>query len=90
MVGPFGFFVNEGSIWNGKISILYFILHKSIYIHVVHDGTITFDKYITSDYRNKYMDADVSGFSKTKGSKAIQFKISKTYSNQYYVLKMTM
>ena len=65
--------LHEGSIWTGYRAVLYFILHKSIFLHFVHHGTIFYDKYITSDYRKKYIDDDGSGvFPITKSYKAIQ------------------
>ena len=45
----------------GHRAVLYFILHKSIFIHFVHHGTRFYDKYITSDDRKKHMDDDGSG-----------------------------
>ena len=40
----------EGSIWTGYRAVLYFILHKSIFINFVHYGTRFYDKYITLDH----------------------------------------
>ena len=88
MVGPFDKNLHEGSIWTVHTSVIYFILHKSIFIHFVHHGTIFYEKYIISDDRKKYMDDDGSGvFSKHKVRKLYNAKYQKTYSNQYYVLK---
>ena len=59
--------IHEGSIWTGHISVLSFILHKSIFPHFVHHGTRFYEKHITSDDKKKYMDDDGSGvFPKTK------------------------
>ena len=58
--------IHEGSIWNGHRAVLYFILHKSIFIYFVHYGTRFHDKYITSADRKKYIDDDGSGIPKNK------------------------
>ena len=47
-----GNILHEGSIWTGHRTILSFILHKSIFLHFVHHGTIFYEKYITSDDLN--------------------------------------
>ena len=60
VIGPFDKIIYEGSIWTGHRDALYFILHKSIFLHFVHYGKIFYDKYITSYYRNKYIDDDGS------------------------------
>ena len=49
----------EGYIWTGNRAALSFILHKSIFIHFVHHGTIFYDKYITSYNGKKYTDDDI-------------------------------
>ena len=53
VVGPFDKILHEGSIWTGHRAVLYFILHKSIFLHFVHHGTIFYEKYITSEDRKK-------------------------------------
>ena len=54
----------------------------------MHHGTRFYDKYITSDDRNKYIDDDRSGvFPKQNVRKRYNTKYQKTYSNWYYVLK---
>ena len=59
--------LHEVYIWAGHRSVLSFILHKSIFLHFVHHGTIFYDKYITSYDISKSMDDDGSGvFPKTK------------------------
>ena len=40
--------LHEVSIWTGHRSVLSFILHKSIFLHFVHNGTRFYDKYISS------------------------------------------
>ena len=63
----FGKILHEVSIWTGPRAVLSFILHKSIFIHFVHHSTRFYDKYITSDDKNKYIDDDGSCiFSKKK------------------------
>ena len=71
MVGAFDKNLHEGYIWTGHRAVLSFILHKSIFLHFVHNGKIFYGKYISSDNKKKYIDDDGSGvFPK-------QFKISK-------------
>ena len=43
--------LHEGSICTGHRAFIFFILHKSIFLHFVHHGAIFNDKYITSDDR---------------------------------------
>ena len=62
VVGPFDKNLYEGYIWIGHRTVLYFILHKSVFIHFVHHGTIFYDKYITSYDGKKYRDDYGSGF----------------------------
>ena len=38
VIGSFDKILHEGSIWTGHISVLSFILHKSIFIHFVNNG----------------------------------------------------
>ena len=47
-------------------AVLSLILHKSIFIHFVHRGKRFYDKYITSDDENKYIDDDGSGIFQNK------------------------
>ena len=61
VVDAFDKILHEGSIWTGHRAVLSFIVHKSIYLHFVHNGTIFYDKYITSDNRNKFVDDYGSG-----------------------------
>ena len=82
VVGAFDKIIHEDSIWTGYRSVLSFILHKSIFLHFLHHGTIFCDKYITSDYRKKYMDDDGSGvFPEQNVIKIYNEKYQKTYSN---------
>ena len=48
VVGSFDKILHEGSIWNGHRALLLFILHKSIFPHFVHNGTIFYEKYIST------------------------------------------
>ena len=48
VIGYFDKILYEGSIWTGHRAVLLFILHKSIFIHFMHNGTIFYDKYISS------------------------------------------
>ena len=68
--------------------MLLFILHKSIFIHFVHNGTIFYEKYIKSKHKTKYIDDDGSGvFPKQQVRKKYNSKYQLTYSNWYYVMK---
>ena len=88
VVGDFDKILNEGSIWTGHRSALSFILHKSIFIHFVHNGTIFYEKYITPYDKKKYIDDDGSDvFPKKKVIKVYNAKYQNNYSNRYYVLK---
>ena len=44
VVGDFYIILYEGSIWTGNRAVLSFILHKSIFLHFVHDGTKLYDR----------------------------------------------
>ena len=50
VIGSFDKILHNGSIWNGHGAVLYFILHKSIFPHFVHNGTIFYVKYISSKH----------------------------------------
>ena len=45
VVGPFDKVLNEIYIWTGHRYVIYFTLHKSIFIHFVHHCTRLFEKY---------------------------------------------
>ena len=60
VVEVFDKILHEVYIWTGHRAVLSFIIHKSIFFHFVHHGTSFYDKYITSDYGNIYMDDDGS------------------------------
>ena len=88
VVGDFDKILHEGSIWNGTRAVLYFILHKSIFIHFVHHSTSFYDKYIASDDKNKCIDDDASRiFAKQTVINLYYEKHQKKYYNKYYVLK---
>ena len=61
VIGSFDKILYEGSIWNGHRAVLSFILHKSTFLHFVHNGTRFYDKY--TSYKNwlKYIDDYGSG-----------------------------
>ena len=91
VIGSFDKILHEGSIWTGHRAVLSFILHKSIFIHFVHNGTIFYDKYISTKNWLKYIDDDGSGvLPKQLVRKKYNSKYEKTYSNQYYTLKMAI
>ena len=54
VIGAFDKNLHEGSIWTGHRAVLLFILHKSIFLHFVHNGTRFYDKYTSSKIR-KYI-----------------------------------
>ena len=62
VVGSFDKILHKGSIWTGRRALLYFILHKSIFLHFLHNGTRLYEKYITSNDKNIYIDDYESGF----------------------------
>ena len=83
--------IYESSIWTGSRAVLSFILHKSIFLHFVQNGTSFYEKYITSDDKDKYIDDDRGGvFPKQKVRKLYNARYQKTYSNLYFVLKMIL
>ena len=47
-IGVFDKNLHKGSIWTGYRSALMFILHKLIFHNFMHNGTIFYDKYISS------------------------------------------
>ena len=49
VVRTFDKILHGGYIWTGHRAVLSFILHKSTFINFVHNGTIYYEKYITSD-----------------------------------------
>ena len=61
VVGPFDKILHEGFVWTGRRALLYFILHKSIFLHFLHNGTRLYEKYITSNDKNIYIDDYGSG-----------------------------
>ena len=78
VVGAFDKILHEESIWTVPKTVVYFILHKSIFLHLLHHGTKFYDKYIKYDDRNKYTDNGWSGiFPKQKVIKLYNAIISK-------------
>ena len=39
VIGSFDKILHESSIWNGRTAVLSFILHKSMFLHFLHNGT---------------------------------------------------
>ena len=60
-IGAFDKLLHEGYIWTGNTAVLLFILHKSIFLHFVHNGTRFYDKNIIIRKKEKYIDDDGSG-----------------------------
>ena len=52
----------EISIWTDHRDVISFILQKSIFLQFLYNDTRFYDKYVTSDDINKYIDDDGSGF----------------------------
>ena len=91
VIGSFDNFLHEGSIWTGHRAVLSFILHKSIFLHFVHNCTRFYDKCISSKNWLKYIDDDGSGvLHKLLVRKKYNSIHQITYSNHYYVLKTTI
>ena len=61
VIGSFDKILHEGSLWTSHRALISFVLHKSIFLHFVHNGTKFYDKYILTKNRLKYIDDDVSG-----------------------------
>ena len=51
VVGAFDKFLHGVYIWTGTRVFIYFILHKSTFLHFVHHGTDFYEKYINTDDR---------------------------------------
>ena len=86
MGGDFDKILHEVSICNGPRAVLFFILHKSIFLHCVHHGTGFYDKYINTDDREKYINDDGSGiFPKQKVGNIYNAKYLDTYGNRSYI-----
>ena len=49
VVGAFNKKFHKVSLLTVPRAVLYFILHKSIFLHVAYHGRKFYDKYITSD-----------------------------------------
>ena len=76
VIGSFDKILHEGSIWTGHRAVLSFILHKSIFLHFVYNGTIFYYKYISSKNRIKYIDYDGSGV-------LLKHLVRKKYNSKY-------
>ena len=61
VIGSFDKLLHEGSICTGHRAVLSFILHKSLFLHFVHNATIFYDRYISSKNRLKCIDDVGSG-----------------------------
>ena len=88
VIGSFDKILHEGSIWTGHRTVLSLILHKSIFLHFVHNCTIFYDKNISSKNRIKYIEDDGSGvIPKQLVRNKYNSRYQQNYSNQYYILK---
>ena len=80
VIGSFDKILHEGSIWTGRRAVLSFILHKSIFLHFVHNGTRFYEKYISSKHKKIYIDDDGSVvFPKKQVRKKYNSKYQLTY-----------
>ena len=61
VIGSFDKNLHEGSIFTGHRAVLSFILHKSIFLHFVHNSKKVYDKYISTKNWLKNIDDDGSG-----------------------------
>ena len=61
VIASFDKILHEGSIWTGNRTVLSCILHKSIFLHFVHNGTRFYEKIISSKNRKKLIDDDGIG-----------------------------
>ena len=83
VIGSFDKILYEGSLWTGHRAVISFISHKSIFLHLVYNGTIFYDKYISSKTRLKYFDDDGSGvLPKILVRKWYNTRYQKAYSNR--------
>ena len=86
VIGSFDKILHEGSLWTGHRAIISFILHRSIFLHFVHNGTNFYDKYISTKNWLKYIDDDGSGVLPKLLVRKKYNPGYKKYSNHYYVL----
>ena len=61
VIGSFDKILHEDSLWTGHRAVISFILHKSIFLHFVQNGTKFYEKYISTKNRLKYIDDYGSG-----------------------------
>ena len=54
VIGSFDKILPEDSIWTGHRDVISFILHKSIYLHFVHNGTRSYKYIYIIKNRGKY------------------------------------
>ena len=89
--GPFDKIIYEDSILTGYRSVLSFILHKSIFLYFLHNGTRFYDKYISSDKRKKYIDDDRSALFQNRMLEIYTIKnIKRLIQIDIMFLKMTI
>ena len=48
VIGYFDKILHEDSLWTAHRDVTSFILHKSIFLHFMHNGTKFYDKYIST------------------------------------------
>ena len=53
VIGVFDKILHAGSMWTGHRAVISFILHKSIFLHLVHNGARFYEKYIS--FKNIYI-----------------------------------
>ena len=52
---------NEGTIFRGNISVISFILHKSILLNLYDHGDVFYKIYIETEVKKNYIDDDGKG-----------------------------
>ena len=86
MIGDFDNNLHKGYICTGTRAILYFILHKSIFLHYVHHGTKCYDKYINTDDTKNIDDDESSVFPKQRDRNPYNAKYQVAYGDILHVL----
>ena len=88
VIGYFDKNLHEGSLWTGQRAFISFILHKSIFLHFVHNGTKCYEKYMSSQNQQKYFNYNGSGLlPKIVAKKWKNLKDHRSYSHREYLKK---
>ena len=80
--------LHEGSIWNVRRAVPSFILHISVFLNFVNNGTRFYKNIYVIKELYIYIDDDRSGvFPTQEVRKKYNSEYQLTYSNPYYVMK---